>query len=240
MQHIAFTPTCAETDLLSIFQGNTNFQSFPIITLKDQGFLTFALLVQLELYLNTSRYTSITPVLKKLHWLPVEQRTVFKTPTLVYKFLHTGFPRYFAPHLSSYSSSYSTRLSQSGGNFLVIPKFYPSVHKSVKQFGNSFAFDAPTVWNPLPDAIRASPFSASFLKQLKTYLYTKLYPTLAWIIPWCSPWCLTPLLSMDIEIWSTAFFVFLRLRVLLYGEIKCYKSPIRIRMSKHYNCSFLS
>ena len=37
---------------------------------------------------NTSRYTSITPVLKKLHLLPVEQRMVFKTATLVYKFLH--------------------------------------------------------------------------------------------------------------------------------------------------------
>ena len=87
---------------------------------------------------NTSRYTSITPVLKKLHWLPVEQHIMFKTATLVYKFLHTGFPRYFAPYLSSYSSSYSTRRSQSGGNFFVIPKFHPSVHKSAKQFGNSF------------------------------------------------------------------------------------------------------
>ena len=125
---------------------------------------------------NTSRYTSITPVLKKLHWLPVEQRIVFKTVTLVYKYLHTGFPRYFSPHLSSYSSSYSTRRSESGGNFLVIPKFCPSVHKSVKQFGNSFAFDAPTVWNTLPDVIRASPSLASFRKQLKTYLYTKAYP----------------------------------------------------------------
>ena len=125
---------------------------------------------------NTSRYTSITPVLKKLHWLTVEQRTVFKTATLVYKFLHKGFPRYFAPYLSSYSSSYSTRGSQSAGNFLVIPKFYPSVHKSVKQFGNSFAFDAPTVWNALPDDIRASPSLASFRKQIKTYLYTKAYP----------------------------------------------------------------
>ena len=46
---------------------------------------------------NTSRYTSITPFLKKLHWLPAEHRSVFKTATLVYKFLHTGFPKYFAP-----------------------------------------------------------------------------------------------------------------------------------------------
>ena len=79
--------------------------------------------VQPELY-----QTSITPVLKKLHWLPVEQRTMFKTATLIYKFLHTGFPRYFAPYLSSYSHAYGTRCSQSGGNFLVIPKFYHSVH----------------------------------------------------------------------------------------------------------------
>ena len=33
---------------------------------------------------NTSQYTSTTPVLKKLHSLPVEQRTVFKIATLVY------------------------------------------------------------------------------------------------------------------------------------------------------------
>ena len=38
---------------------------------------------------NTSRYTSITPVFKKVHWLPVEHRSVFKTAILVYKFLHT-------------------------------------------------------------------------------------------------------------------------------------------------------
>ena len=85
----------------------------------------------------------MTPVLNKLHWLPVEHHTVFKTATLVFRFLHTGFPKYFTPYLSSYSSSYTTRRSQSGGNFLVIPKFYPSIHKSVKQFDSSFAFDAP-------------------------------------------------------------------------------------------------
>ena len=116
---------------------------------------------------NTYRYTSITPVLKKLNWLPVKKRTVY---------LHTGFLRYFAAYLSSYSSSYSTRHSKSGGNFLVIPKFCPSLHKSVKQLGHSFAFDAPTVWNALPDEICTSPSLASFRKQLKTYLYTKAYP----------------------------------------------------------------
>ena len=61
---------------------------------------------------------------------------------------------------------------QSGGHFLVIPKCYPSNQKSVKQFGYSFVFDAPTVWNALPDEIHSCPSLASFRKQLKTYLYT--------------------------------------------------------------------
>ena len=43
---------------------------------------------------------------------------------------------------------------------------------------------------------------------------------------------LDPLMSLDTEILSTAFLVLLRLTVLLYGEIKCYKSPIRIRISQ--------
>ena len=113
---------------------------------------------------------------------------------------------------------------------LSFQKFHPSVHKSLKQFGNSFAFDAPTVWNVLPDEIRASsPFLTSFRKQLKTYLYTKAYP-----LSLDSPWCLTPLLSLDTEIWFTAFLVLLCLRVFLYGENKCYKSPIRIRKDRFF------
>ena len=108
--------------------------------------------MQLELY-QVLVDTSINPMLKKLHWLPVEHRSVFKTATLVYKFLYTGFCKYFAHFPSSYSSSYSTRHSQSGDNFLVIPKHYPSIHKSVKQFGYSFAFDASTLRNALPGGI---------------------------------------------------------------------------------------
>ena len=121
---------------------------------------------------NTSRYTSITPMLKKSHWLPVEHCSVFKIATLFYKFLHTGFSKYFAPYISSYSSSSSTRRCQSGGNSLVIP----CINKSVKQFGYRFAFDAPPVWNALPGDIPVSPSLDSFRKQVKIYLYIKAYP----------------------------------------------------------------
>ena len=113
---------------------------------------------------NSSKYTRITPVLRKLHWLPVQFRSEFKLATLVYKFIHMGFPKYFAPYLSTVA------------NFLNVPNFQPTIHKSTKQFGFSIAFDAPTVWNSLPEDIHASPTIAIFRKKLKTYLYTKAYP----------------------------------------------------------------
>ena len=121
---------------------------------------------------NSSKYTRITPVLKKLH----QFRSELKLATLVYKFIHTGFPKYFAPYLSTYHTTYNTRHSQSVANFLNVPKFQPTIHKSTKQFGFSLAFDAPTVWNSLPEDIRASPTIATFRKKLKTYLYAKTYP----------------------------------------------------------------
>ena len=124
---------------------------------------------------NSSKYTRIIPVLIKLHWLPVQFCLEFKLATLVYKFIHTGFPKCFAPYLSIYHTTYNTS-SQSVANFLNVPKFQPTIHKSTKQFGFSFAFDAPTIWNSLPEDIRPSPTIASFRKELKTYLYAKAYP----------------------------------------------------------------
>ena len=37
------------------------------------------------------------PVLKTLHWLPLEHNPVSKTATLVYKFLNTGFLNTLVP-----------------------------------------------------------------------------------------------------------------------------------------------
>ena len=72
---------------------------------------------------NSCKYTWITPVLRKLHWLPIQFHSEFKLATLVYKFIHTAFPKCFAPHLSKYSTTYNTRRSQSVANFLNVPKF---------------------------------------------------------------------------------------------------------------------
>ena len=125
---------------------------------------------------NLSKYTRITSVLRKLHWLPIQFRSEFKLATLVYMFICTGFRKCFAPYLSTYCTTYNTRRSQSVASFFNVLKFQPKIYKSTKQFGFSFAFDASTIWNSLPEDIRTLPTIASFRKKLKTYLYIKAHP----------------------------------------------------------------
>ena len=122
---------------------------------------------------NTTKYSHITPVRKALHWLPIKYRSIFKTAVLVYKFLHSGNPKYSEPFLIPRHSAYNTRRSQSDGIFL--PHF-ASVFKSRKHFGLSFACDTPIIWNDLPDEVRSANSLASFRSKLKSYLFGKAYP----------------------------------------------------------------
>ena len=56
-------------------------------------------------------------------------------------------------------------------------QFLLSIHqsKSAKHFGHSFAFDAPKIWNDLPQDAHSATSVASFRKKLKTYLFAKAY-----------------------------------------------------------------
>ena len=118
----------------------------------------------------------ITPLRKTLHWLPIRHRCIFKTALLVYKYLHTNCPKYFSPFLKVRQCAYNTRLSQSDGIILHVPQYQPSIYKSTKQFGLSFAYDAPKIWNELPDDVRSATSIASFRKKLKAYLFCQAYP----------------------------------------------------------------
>ena len=112
-----------------------------------------------------------TPLRKTLHWLPIRHRCIFKTALLVYKYL-----LYFSPFLKVRQCTYNTRLSQSDGIILHVPQYQPSIYKSTKQFGLSFAYDALKIWNELPDDVRSATSIASFRKKLKAYLFCQAYP----------------------------------------------------------------
>ena len=107
---------------------------------------------------NTTKYSHITPVRKTLRWLPIEHHSIFKTALLVYKFLHSGYPKYFVPFLKPRHSVYNTNKCQSGCVFL------------------SFPYDAPKIWNDLPDDAHSATSVHSLRKKLKTYIFAQAYP----------------------------------------------------------------
>ena len=78
---------------------------------------------------NCNKYTRASPILKRLHWLPVEFCCIFKTATLAYKFLYNGHPSYFGPLLSTHWGRYSTRYNHPDKRFLEVPQFCPSIYK---------------------------------------------------------------------------------------------------------------
>ena len=113
---------------------------------------------------NHRKCAHVTPILKQLHWLRVKYRCMFKTATLVYKFLHSGSPSYFQPFLSLSSCSYSTRRSNPDRQYLTVPPF------------PFLCLDAPKIWNELPHDVHSAASVTSFRKKLKTYLFAKAYP----------------------------------------------------------------
>ena len=101
---------------------------------------------------GSRKWTHVTPVLKSLHWLPVKERIVFKTATIIYKHFDSGLLRYF-------------------------PTFNFQIHKSKTHFDRSFANDGPRLWNSLPFAVQSAPTLAFFRRELKAHQFYKAYPS---------------------------------------------------------------
>ena len=91
----------------------------------------------------------ITLVLKKLHWLPVNDRITFKLLLLTYKSFNGLAPVYINELLYHYTPCRSLRSSDS--NFLAIPKT-----TTITYGDRSFAAIAPKLWNQLQLCLMAS------------------------------------------------------------------------------------
>ena len=127
------------------------------------------------MFLDFLVFLDVSPILESLHWLPGKQCIIFKILFLIYKFLTTRKPKYFAPYLSLYTSAVKTRCSNPEKVFLKVPFYSSSVHKSKVHFNKSFSYDAPKLWKELPLEIQTAPTLSCFKMQLKTYLFQKLF-----------------------------------------------------------------
>ena len=117
---------------------------------------------------NTSKYQHITPILKKLHWLPIKQRIDYKLCLLTYKTLTNQQPTYLYNSLSFPSHSVSTRSSDS--LVLSIPYVRSSLGK------RAFSVIGPRLWNSLPLDTRNSSSLPIFRSRLKTHLFKIAFP----------------------------------------------------------------
>ena len=119
---------------------------------------------------RTSRSSHITPVLKSLHWLPVQYRINFKLCCITHRVLSLEGPHYLNSLLIHRLNSHS--LCSSSFNPLTLPFF------SKKSNGfSSFAHAAPFLWNHLPNTICSAPTYLSFRKSLKTCFFNQAFPT---------------------------------------------------------------
>ena len=121
-----------------------------------------------KLIFKKKRRDHVTPLLKKLHWLPIENRIDYKLATLVYRHFDSSLPSYLSSKLTAYTPARSLRSSSE--QLLAIPRM------NLKTAGErSFRYQASRVWNSLPIEIRSSGTLPSFKQHLKTHLFRKAF-----------------------------------------------------------------
>ncbi len=114
------------------------------------------------------KYDHVTPILKELHWLPVDFRIKFKLSVLAFRHFEGTLPPYLSSVLCTYHPS---RTLRSGSKkILKIPNT-----DLVSAGERSFRFQCPTVWNSLPDNIRNISSLNSFKSNLKTHLFRQAF-----------------------------------------------------------------
>ena len=115
-----------------------------------------------RLLTGTHKYNHITPILIELHWLPVEQRIIYKIILMTCKALYGPAPQYITYLISPYKPSRSLRSSKA--NLLNEPRFNVNSNG-----GRAFYVYSPRLWNKLPTTIRACVDFMEFKSKLKTH-----------------------------------------------------------------------
>ena len=118
-----------------------------------------------RLILRKNRFDSAKPLLKILHWLPVQRRIDFKIALLVFKSIQGMAPNYLNDLLSVKTCPRLLRSSLDTAK-LQVPRTKTTAGD------RAFSVYAPKLWNSLPAEIRELPTLPLFKKHLKTYFFT--------------------------------------------------------------------
>ena len=99
-----------------------------------------------RLIANCRKSDHITPILMQLHWLPLEQRILFKNLVFVFNCINGCAPEYLCELIKPYCNVRSLRSSHQ--NLL-------QENRTVSKLGErAFVNFAPKIWNMLPKSVR--------------------------------------------------------------------------------------
>ena len=118
--------------------------------------------------MGLKRSDHVAPILKNLHWLPVEKRIEFKILLITYKTIHGQSADYLKPLIEMYQPSRNLR---SASRSLLCPQ-----KAKTENYGcRALSFVAPKLWNSLPEDIKNAKTVICFKNELKTHLLGKLF-----------------------------------------------------------------
>ena len=123
-----------------------------------------------RLITGTRKFDHKTLVLKKLHWVKVRDRGVYKILLLIFKCRLGYGPKYISERLIPISEMPERRkLRSSDSTNLCVPK------SKISSIGKRrFEVESPSLWNGLPEGLRRVRKVKDFRKRLKTNFFFKI------------------------------------------------------------------
>lgn len=117
-----------------------------------------------RLIVKAKKSDHITPILQRLHWLPVKFRVWYKINTLTHKILYGNAPTYLKELIAYHEPMRPLRSLDD--QYLEVPRY------RLESFGRrAFSVSAPYLWNQLPRDLRMCNDLADFKRKLKTFYF---------------------------------------------------------------------
>ena len=122
-----------------------------------------------RLVLLAPRHHHSTPLLEKLHWLPILERIKSKVACMCFSAMNGSGPAYLSELLHVYTPSRTLR-SSSNTRMLEIQQCKRKIHGF-----HTFSCFGPVIWNSLPQDLRHCSTLSSFKAKLKTFLFSQYF-----------------------------------------------------------------
>ena len=117
-----------------------------------------------RIVLEAPRRSHASPLLRMLHWLPVQQRINYKVALLVFKVRSTSTPSYLHRLIQDRQHGHDLRSATAS---------LPSTTTTFVK--RAFRCSAPAVWNSLPKTVLDSDPVTVLKPRLKTFLFSQVF-----------------------------------------------------------------